>query len=563
MGTLSEDLTAIKNVEDTLIANKVARFSYTDTAYTNNDADGVDNYDYDNEQNIPNPTTSILKVNSTVLDKGYRAQASSITRMLVNHFFGRVSYNLNKINDNMSALIATLRTHTGTANGFATLDENGRIPYSQLPESAVELKGYWNASTNTPTLADGTGTNGDEYFVDTAGSQDLGSGTQYFKVGDRVVYTGGIWKNIDSGAIRTINGQAPNPQGERSVIVGQNVPMTRGFLGAVFGKFLGKTWEIINVSIHVKSLYYANGLWLYASASGAYWSEDGRTWTQSNLTVNTEKFYYANNLWVCGTRSDGLYWSEDGKTWVQSNVTTNTGGTVEYAEGLWVSCMGNGLYWSEDGKTWTQCTGISQTTTGVTFANNIWVCGSSSTGAWWSTDGKVWTQGTGGLTTYQVYCVAFANNLWVCGTQYNGVWWSTDGKAWTQGTGYTSMTKVITYANGVWVLGTGIGDKGAWYSTDGKAWTQCTGLGNPYAVTDISYANGVWISVGSYLWWSEDGKTWTNTLISTDDSTSIVAYGNGAWLSNRGTASLNISDITRLIEQGVINLGADIPLVNS
>lgn len=226
MGTLAEDLTSIKNVEDTLVANKVARFSYTDTAYTNNDANGVDTYDFNHEQNIPNPTTSVLKVNSTVLDKGYRSQASSITRMLVNHFFGRVSYNLNKINDNMSSLIATLRSHSGTANGFATLDSNGRIPYSQLPESAVELKGYWNAQTNTPTLADGTGTNGDEYFVDTAGSQDLGSGEQYFKVGDRVVYTGGVWKNIDSGSVRTINNQAPDNMGDVKAVLGENIPMS-------------------------------------------------------------------------------------------------------------------------------------------------------------------------------------------------------------------------------------------------------------------------------------------------------------------------------------------------
>ena len=251
MGTLSEDLTAIKNVEDTLVANKVARFSYTDTAYTNNDANGVDTYDYDNEQNIPNPTTSILKVNSTVLDKGYRAQASSITRMLINHFFGRVSYNLNKINDNMSSLIATLRAHTGTANGFATLDANGRIPYSQLPESAVELKGYWNASTNTPTLADGTGTNGDEYFVDTAGSQDLGSGLQSFKVGDRVVYTGGIWKNIDSGSIKSVCEITADSQGE--------VDLTKqGDLTKILSKDLiadyivpiGSKWEFISKTVN-------------------------------------------------------------------------------------------------------------------------------------------------------------------------------------------------------------------------------------------------------------------------------------------------------------------------
>lgn len=114
MGTLNEDLSAIKEVEDKIIANKVARFAYTDEAYTTNDANGVTEYDVNKEQNIPTADASVLKVNETVLSKGYRAQASSITRMLVNHFFGRMSYNLNKVNDNVSNLIATLIGHRGT-----------------------------------------------------------------------------------------------------------------------------------------------------------------------------------------------------------------------------------------------------------------------------------------------------------------------------------------------------------------------------------------------------------------------------------------------------------------
>lgn len=225
MGTLNEDLTAIKAVEDKLTANKVANFAYTNHAYNNplTEADGVETYDVNNEQNIPVANASIMKVNQTILTKGWRSQASSITRMLMNHFLGRCSYNLNKINDLMSNLLSTLMSHLGTANGLATLDANGRIPYSQLPESAVELKGYWDADTNTPALADGTGTNGDEYIVSVAGTQDLGSGSQYFGVGDRVVYTGGVWKNISSGFVRTVSSVAPDAQG--------NVALAKGDVG--------------------------------------------------------------------------------------------------------------------------------------------------------------------------------------------------------------------------------------------------------------------------------------------------------------------------------------------
>ena len=224
MGTLNEDLSAIKEVEDKIVANKVARFAYTDEAYTTNDANGVAEYNVNNAQNIPTADASVLKVNETVLSKGYRAQASSVTRMLLNHFFGRMSYNLNKVNDIVSNLIATLIGHRGTANGFATLDENGRVPYSQLPESAMEYKGQWNAETNTPTLADGTGTKGDFYIVSVSGTQNLGSGNvQYFE-NDRIIYDGSVWSRLSAGDVKTVNSVLPT--NGNIALTGENIPVS-------------------------------------------------------------------------------------------------------------------------------------------------------------------------------------------------------------------------------------------------------------------------------------------------------------------------------------------------
>lgn len=224
MGTLNEDLSAIKEVEDKIVANKVARFAYTDRAYTTNEAKGVAEYDVSKEQNIPTADASVLKVNETVLDRGYRAQASSVTRMLLNHFFGRMSYNLNKVNDIVSNLITTLIGHRGTANGFATLDENGRVPYSQLPESAMEYKGQWNAETNTPTLADGTGTKGDFYIVSVGGTQNLGSGNIQFFVNDRIIYDGSVWSRLSAGDVKTVNNISPT--NGNVVLTGENIPVS-------------------------------------------------------------------------------------------------------------------------------------------------------------------------------------------------------------------------------------------------------------------------------------------------------------------------------------------------
>ena len=224
MGTLNEDLDAIKKVEDKIVANQVARFAYTEKAYTANNANGVAEYNVNNDQNIPTADASVLKVNETVLSKGYRAQASSVTRMLLNHFFGRMSYNLNKVNDNVSNLIATLIGHRGTANGFATLDENGRVPYSQLPESAMEYKGQWNAETNTPTLADGTGAKGDFYIVSVSGTQNLGSGNvQYFE-NDRIIYDGSVWSRLSAGDVKTVNSVLPT--NGNVALTGENIPVS-------------------------------------------------------------------------------------------------------------------------------------------------------------------------------------------------------------------------------------------------------------------------------------------------------------------------------------------------
>ena len=139
MSTINEDVSAIKTIQDGLVNNKVARFSYTQKAYIDNIVDGVDTYNVNNEQNIPNGTAEIMKVNDTIINKGYRAQASSITRMLMNHFLGRISYNLNKVNDNMKSLIDSLNSHLGKKNGIATLDANAKLPQTQLPDISPDL----------------------------------------------------------------------------------------------------------------------------------------------------------------------------------------------------------------------------------------------------------------------------------------------------------------------------------------------------------------------------------------------------------------------------------------
>lgn len=86
----------------------------------------------------------------------------------------------------------------GQANGYATLDPAGKIPLSQLPGSVMTFEGVWNAATNTPPLADGTGDPGMFYRVGVAGTRNLGSGTVEFAVGDYVICnTAFVWEKSD------------------------------------------------------------------------------------------------------------------------------------------------------------------------------------------------------------------------------------------------------------------------------------------------------------------------------------------------------------------------------
>ena len=65
---------------------------------------------------------------------------------------------------------------------------------------ALNYKGTWNASTNNPTLADGTGAKGDYYVVSTAGTQTFGGVQLFFGTGDWIAYNGAIWQRVEGGS---------------------------------------------------------------------------------------------------------------------------------------------------------------------------------------------------------------------------------------------------------------------------------------------------------------------------------------------------------------------------
>jgi hypothetical protein len=64
---------------------------------------------------------------------------------------------------------------------------------------ALNYKGTWNASTNTPALASGVGTKGDYYVVSVAGTTAL-DGIGNWGVGDWATFNGSVWQRVEGGA---------------------------------------------------------------------------------------------------------------------------------------------------------------------------------------------------------------------------------------------------------------------------------------------------------------------------------------------------------------------------
>lgn len=134
-----------------------------------------------------------------------------------------------------------LRSEKGVSNGYASLDSSGKVPVSQLPSSIMEYKGTWSASTNTPTLANGTGDTGDVYICNSPGSVNFGAGAITFAVGDYVIYSGSIWQR-SSGAVGTVTSVGLSTNGN-SITIGSSPVTTSGTISA---NFVGNSTQYIN-----------------------------------------------------------------------------------------------------------------------------------------------------------------------------------------------------------------------------------------------------------------------------------------------------------------------------
>lgn len=132
----------------------------------------------------------------------------------------------------------------------AQLDGNGKILLSAFPSSVVgsqQYLGFWNANTNTPTLANGVGVSGNFYMITANGSTNL-DGTSSWTVGDLVIFDGTKWNRVPDVATQMFS----------SLVVGDTTMTTLPNDRVVFtsdGKLASSTnITFSNDALHTKQL---------------------------------------------------------------------------------------------------------------------------------------------------------------------------------------------------------------------------------------------------------------------------------------------------------------------
>lgn len=136
-----------------------------------------------------NDTSFALKVDKTTTVNGHALS-------------GNVSVTASDISlGNLTNDSQVKRTEMGVASGVATLDGTGKLTSAQIPSAitgAIVYQGVWDASANTPILANGVGTKGQYYKVSVSGTTNI-DGFNNWTAGDLIIFDGTTWDQVQGG----------------------------------------------------------------------------------------------------------------------------------------------------------------------------------------------------------------------------------------------------------------------------------------------------------------------------------------------------------------------------
>ena len=157
-----------------------------------------------------NPTTGIMT--SAVYDTdgdGIIDNAQKLDGKEATYYLDRSNHTGTQDKSTITGLdIYELVTSRGVANGYASLDDNGKLPLDVFPtemRDGLKFKGFWNVASGPLS---GTFVDGDFYRVSVGGTASMsGESETDWEVGDWVVYENDQWFKLDnSDKITSVNG---------------------------------------------------------------------------------------------------------------------------------------------------------------------------------------------------------------------------------------------------------------------------------------------------------------------------------------------------------------------
>jgi hypothetical protein len=247
------------------------------------------------------------------------------------------------------------------ANGVPRLDVNGKILVSQLPNSVMEYKGTWNISTNTPTLVNGTGNQGDVYLVEGAAvggtAFNFGAGPITFFNGDQAIFSGSIWQRA-SGATGTVTSVAVTESGDSLNITGS--PITTS--GTINIGFNGTNLQYVNGAGNLTTFPILSGYVTAVSGTAPVVSSGGTTpaISMAAATGSVDGYLLATDFAIFNAKQSALTFS---------SPLVNTSGTISIPA---ATTSVNGYLASADFTTFNnKQNAITLTTTGTSGASTL------------------------------------------------------------------------------------------------------------------------------------------------------------------------------------------------
>jgi len=222
----------------------------------------------------------------------------------------------------------------------------------------LSYQGNWNASTNTPTLASGVGTQGYFYIVSVAGSTNI-DGITDWQPGDWIIFNGSIWQKIDqSWATAGANSNITSLSGITGAIstpdyiefdTAYSTTLTAGRLGWNGNNTLGIGMSGGNIVQEIGLQNYIYGKASSAITKGQLIMKTGANGSSGVVTFAPTSAGITNNSDIIGIAAESISLNGFGYIMSSGNLrgfdTTGTSSGETWTDGdiLYYSPSGGGL----------------------------------------------------------------------------------------------------------------------------------------------------------------------------------------------------------------------------